>query len=166
MSSLLSFNEVKMALINLDFNSTTYWQLKFWAGFCEVLGWTWSILYGNTACEDVLGRVRTSLGFTERGQEKLKSLSLPFSLPPISDLERGSCMKCINKSKCVYSCPDCKWDFTYPLLYHFPPASSHSYSLRERRCLDTPSTLAGCEVDTPGMDVFSFACVLSTPLTR
>lgn len=45
----------------------------------------------------------------------------PFPLPPLSDLERGSCMKCIYKYKCVYSWPDCKGDFTYPLRYHFPP---------------------------------------------
>ncbi len=40
----------KKALINLDLNSITlFWQLKFWAGFCELLGWKSSILSGNTA---------------------------------------------------------------------------------------------------------------------
>ncbi len=38
-----------MALINLDLQYITlFWQLKFWAGFCELLGWKSSIQSGNT----------------------------------------------------------------------------------------------------------------------
>ncbi len=41
-----------MALINLDLHSITlFWQLKFWAGFCELLGWKSSIQSGNTGRE-------------------------------------------------------------------------------------------------------------------
>ncbi len=46
---LFRYKEFKMALINLDLHSITlFWQLKFWAGFCELLGWKSSIQSGNT----------------------------------------------------------------------------------------------------------------------
>ncbi len=49
LSSLFHYKELKMALINLDLHYITlFWQLKFWAGFCELLVWKSSIQSGNT----------------------------------------------------------------------------------------------------------------------
>lgn len=73
-------------------------------------------------CDDVAGRVRgvfTSLGFTERGQEKLKSLSLPLSLPPSSFGAGFVDEVYLLVEVRVYSCPDCKGNVTFPLHYIF-----------------------------------------------
>ncbi len=47
-----AWTSVKYIITNLDLHSITlFWQLKFWAGFCELLGWKSSIQSGNTGCD-------------------------------------------------------------------------------------------------------------------